>query len=242
MKFNIANQATGQQKMFEIDDEHKYKHIFDKRISHEVSLDNFGDNFKGYVARLTGGEDKQGFSMKQGVLQPYRVRLLLKEGSSCYRSGRKGERKRKSVRGCIYSHDIAACSMVIVKHGDAPIEGLTDTETASCNKRLGPKRASKIRKLFNLEKDDDVTKFVIRRELKATDKAKARSKAPKVQRLITPVRVQRKRAQSAAAKQRAHNANAADAAYRKIMAQRAKMLRAKKDSERSRRASQASSQ
>merc|ERR1712113_1145378 len=70
MKFNIANTATGQQKCIEIDDEHRYKHIFEKRISHEVPLDTLGDEWKGYVVRLTGGEDKQGFSMKQGVWLP----------------------------------------------------------------------------------------------------------------------------------------------------------------------------
>lgn len=50
-----------------------------------------------------GGNDKQGFPMKQGVLTPQRVRLLLSKGMSCYRERRDGERKRKSVRGCIVS-------------------------------------------------------------------------------------------------------------------------------------------
>merc|ERR1711920_665130 len=153
MKFNIANTATGQQKCIEIDDEHRYKHIFEKRISHEVPIDNFG------------GEYKQGFSMKQGVLAPERKRLLLKAGTSCYTPRRAGERKRKSVRGCIYNYDMAAISCVIVKRGEADIPGLTDDTVA--NKRLGPKRASKIRKLFNLDREDDVTKFVIRRDLAA---------------------------------------------------------------------------
>jgi len=244
MKFNLANTATGQQKMIEIEDEHKYKHMFEKRISHEVPLDPFGEDYKGYVIRLTGGSDKQGFSMKQGVLVPGRVRLLMKKGQSGYRPKRAGERKRKSVRGCIYDYNMSAISAVIVKRGEKDIEGLCESnaDKNSFNKSLGPKRAAKIRALFNLEKEDDVTKFVIRKELAANDKhSKSRSKAPKIQRLITPVRVQRKRAQKAAARDRAHSAKEADAAYRKIMAQRAKMARAKKESERSRRHSQASS-
>lgn len=32
-------------------------------------------------------------------------------------------------------------------------------------RRLGPKRANNIRKLFNLTKQDDVRKYVIRREV-----------------------------------------------------------------------------
>merc|ERR1712086_983943 len=224
MKINIANPGTGQQKTFEIDDEHKVKHFYEKRISHEVSADPLGDEFKGYVLRITGGEDKQGFSMKQGVLCRHRVRLLMKKGASGYTCKRNGERKRKAVRGCIVNHDIA---------------GVTD---AVVDRRLGPKRANKIRKLFNLEKEDDVRNFVIRRELKADDKhAKSRSKAPKIQRLITPVRLQRKRSQKAAARTREEASKEAEAAYRKLQATRSKLLRAKKDSERSRRKSEGSS-
>jgi len=239
MKINIANPATGQQKTIEIEDEHKVSHMFDKRISHEVPADSFGDEFKGYVLRVTGGEDKQGFSMKQGVLVRGRVRLLLRDGQSGYRCGRKGERKRKSVRGCILNHDMSVISTVIVRKGENDIAGLTD---AIVDRRLGPKRANQIRKLFNLDKEDDVRKYVIRRELKPSEKhAKSRSKAPKIQRLITPVRIQRKRAQKAAARSRNEANKEAEASYRKVMAARSKILRAKKDSERSRRKSEGSS-
>ncbi|GMQ01631.1 hypothetical protein CsSME_00048201 [Camellia sinensis var. sinensis] len=51
--------------------------FFDKRISQEVSGDSLGEEFKGYVFKIMGGCDKQGFPMKQGVLTPGRVRLLL---------------------------------------------------------------------------------------------------------------------------------------------------------------------
>lgn len=36
--------------------------------------------FKGYVFKIMGGCDKQGFPMKQGVLTPGRVRLFLHRG------------------------------------------------------------------------------------------------------------------------------------------------------------------
>lgn len=102
--------------------------------------------------------------MKQGVLLPYRVKLLLSDGHSCYRPRRSGERKRKSVRGCIVGPDIAVLSVVIVKQGENEIPGLTDTVLP---KRLGPKRATKIRRFFNLSKDDDVRQYVVRREVKS---------------------------------------------------------------------------
>lgn len=34
----------------------------------EVDADQLGDEWKGYVLRVAGGNDKQGFPMKQGVL------------------------------------------------------------------------------------------------------------------------------------------------------------------------------
>lgn len=133
--------------------------FYDKKLAQEVPADTLGDEWKGYVFRITGGNDKQGFPMKQGVLVPHRVRLLLADGHSCYRIRRTGERKRKSVRGCIIASDIAVLSLVVIKQGDNEIPGLTDTVLP---KRLGPKRATKIRRFFNLGKDDDVRKFVVR--------------------------------------------------------------------------------
>ena len=56
--------------------------------------------------------------MKQGVLTNGRVRLLLSKGHSCYRPRRAGERKRKSVRGCIVDAAMSVLSLVVVQKGD----------------------------------------------------------------------------------------------------------------------------
>merc|ERR1711994_1077716 len=77
-------------------------------------------------------------------------------------------------------------NFIISKKGDGEIAGLTDE---SQMRRLGPKRASKIRKLFDLTKEDDVRKFVIRRYI---NEDKTKHKAPKIQRLITKTRIARK--------------------------------------------------
>merc|ERR1712050_649368 len=139
--------------MIEVDDDKKLLPFFDKRMATEVSGDSLGDGFKGYVFRIAGGNDKQGFPMKQGILSNQRVRLLFKKGMSCFRERRSGCRKRKSVRGCIVGPDLSVLQLVISKKGAEEIEGLTDDPKP---RRLGPKRASNIRKLFNLEKKDDV--------------------------------------------------------------------------------------
>ncbi|KAK2964237.1 putative 40S ribosomal protein S6 [Blattamonas nauphoetae] len=186
MKLNICYPLTGGQKVFEVNDDHKTNHFMEKHMGQEVDGSCLGEEFKGYVLKISGGNDKQGFPMKQGILQSHRVRVMLKKGQKCFRERRSGERKRKSVRGCIVANDICVLNLVIVKKGPSEIEGVT---TVRRPRRLGPKRASNIRKLFDLPKTADVRKYVVRRKLEG----KKRTKAPKIQRLVTPLRVARKR-------------------------------------------------
>merc|ERR1711881_136019 len=218
MKLNISYPETGAQKSIEIDDDKRLLPFFDKRISAEVALDSIGDEFKGYRAEISGGNDKQGFPMLQGVLTPDRVRLLLKKGSKCYRQRRTGEMKRKSVRGCIVSQEISVLNLVLVKKGEQEIPGLTDTEKPI---RLGPKRATKIRKLFDLNKEDDVRKFVVRREVTTKNGVEYR-KAPKIQRLVTSNQLQRKRHRVALKRGRVEKNKKEQASYLALVAQRAK--------------------
>jgi len=213
MKLNISCPATGCQKAIAIDDDKKLSIFYGRRMGQEVEGDGLGDEFKGYVFKITGGNDKDGFSMKQGVLVQGRVRLLMKAGHSCYRPRRAGERKRKSVRGCIVGSDLSVIALSIAKVGEQPIAGLTDTKQP---KRLGPKRATRIRKLFALTKEDDVRRFVIRRKIEKEGKP-VRHKAPKIQRLVTDARLRRKRVYRADKKARWERTRQAVADYQKVL-------------------------
>lgn len=235
MKLNISYPPTGSQKALEVEDEKKLRAFYEKRMAQEVEGDVLGDEYKGYVFKITGGNDKQGFPMKQGVLTNTRVRLLLREGATCYKPRRDGERKRKSVRGCIVGSDLSVIHLVIVKKGEAELPGLTDTYVP---RRLGPKRASKIRKLFNLDAKDDVRKYVVRRELPQKEGKKKRTAAPKIQRLVTPVRLQRRRALLAEKKARYTKTKAEAAEYAKLLAQRNQ----EREESKSKRSSQRTSQ
>ena len=117
-----------------------------------------------------------------------RIHLLLSKGHSCYRLRRIEERKHKSVCRYIIDVNLSVLNLVIVKKGEKDIPGLTDT-TVPC--RLGPKRASRIRKLFNLSKEDDVRQYVVRKPLNKEGK-KPRTKAPKSPRLVISCVLQHK--------------------------------------------------
>ena len=121
-----------------MDDDKRVRQFFDRRMGTEIDGEVLADEYKGYLFRISGGNDKQGFPMKQGVLVNGRVRLLMKKRVSTYIPRRTGERKRKSVRGCICGPDLAVIQLRITKKGENEIEGLTDAERP---RRLGPKRA-----------------------------------------------------------------------------------------------------
>lgn len=106
--------------------------------------------------------------------------------------------------------------------------GLTDTTVP---RRLGPKRANRIRKLFNLSKEDDVRQYVVRRQLPVKEGKEGKKpifKVPKIQRLITPKLLQRKRERIAEKRKRAVRRKEQATEYAKLLAKRAKEIAIKK--------------
>jgi len=192
VKLNIAYPPFGSNQLIEIDDEKKWRVFLDKRLSEEVPADTLGDEFKGYVFKITGGYDKEGFSMMQGVMSNHRTRLLLDGRTGQYTPKRNGCRKRKSVRGCIIGTDMSCINVIITKRGPTDLPKLTDKESDRPSIR-GPKRANNIRKAWGLTKKDDVRQYVVKRVVPGKDGKKDKVKSPKIQRLITPVVKARRR-------------------------------------------------
>lgn len=206
MKIIVAFRDNGLSKGYKVDDEHKWGNLVELKIGSEFDAEKvLGEAYKGYVLRIAGGTDANGFPMKNGVLRKGRARLLIPHGTCGFKFGRTGERKRRSVRGCIVDRDIGCIHTTVVSKGEAEIAGLTDVKTP---RRLGPKRANKIRKLFGLPKHSDkidskdkakvnidrfdVCRYVVKRPTKTVGD-KQYYKAPKIQRLVTSQRIRRKR-------------------------------------------------
>merc|ERR1712167_163231 len=204
----------------EIDDDKINRHLNDRRMGSDVDGEVLGAEFKGYTLRITGGNDKQGFTMKQGILVNGRVKILMKKRTTLYRPRRSGERKRKSARGCICGPDLSVIALKVLVKGDADVPGLTD---AARPRRLGPKRVSSIRQAFALRKNDNPTKYVVRREIKAGEKT--RYKSPKVQRLVTETRLRRKALAKRTKQQRWKSSKEEHQKYEKLLS---KFLKEKK--------------
>jgi len=192
----------------------------------EIDGKEMGPAYEGYVFKITGGNDEDGFTMKQGIFYNGRKRILFKRRGTLYKPMRTGERKRKSVRGCICGPDLAVIALSVVKKGDQEIAGLTDREQPN---RLAKKRANNIRAYFNLEKGDDVRRYVNHREVKRGDKTYY--KAPRIQRLVSEKRIRRKKIIKKTKVERAQKSQAEAAKYEKLISQFVKEKKAARKAE-----------
>ena len=129
-KIVVADPKTG--KCYQISKEkNEIKHIFGKKIKDEIDGTTLG--LEGYKLKLTGGTDKDGFPMKPGVHGSARKKILMSAGVGL-KSKRKGLRKKKSVRGEIYSEDIVQINAKIIEYGPKSLEeimgGGSETEAS----------------------------------------------------------------------------------------------------------------
>ncbi len=97
------------------------------KIGDEVDLSPLG--LKGYRARITGGTDRDGFPMRPDVHGIGRKRVLLSGGPGI-RGLKKGERRRKTVRGNTVAEDIEQLNLVVIQEGETPAEELVKKDEA----------------------------------------------------------------------------------------------------------------
>ncbi|KAL4825938.1 hypothetical protein H8958_014696 [Nasalis larvatus] len=188
----------------------------------EVAADSLGEEWKGYVVQISSGNDKQGFLMKDGVMTHGHVHLLLSKVLLQIKENWR-KKERRSVCGCIVDANLSILNLVIVKKGEKDIPGLTDTMVS---RHLGLKRASRIFKLFNLSKENDVCQYVVRKPLNK-ESEKPRIKAPKIQHLVTLHVLQHKRWCIALKKQRTKKNKEEAAEYAKLLSKSMKEAKEK---------------
>ncbi len=87
-----------------------------------------GDTIKGgvigfpnYEFVITGGSDSSGFPMRKGVHGPVKKKILVSKRGIGYKPKRKGEKKRKTVRGNEVTHDMTLINLKVLKYGEAEL-------------------------------------------------------------------------------------------------------------------------
>ncbi len=93
--------------------------LIGKRIGQEVSGDEIG--LPGYVFKITGGSDKNGFPLLPTLAGSIKKRILLSAPPG-FRPRRRGERRAKTVRGGMISEETRQINMKVIKRGEMSLE------------------------------------------------------------------------------------------------------------------------
>ena len=104
---------------------HHANSLIGKKIGDEV--DGIFISLPGYKLEVTGGTDKNGFTMRKDFPGMGRKRLLLSK-SQGFNSKESGLRKKKSVRGNTINQEIVQINMKVTKYSSKPIEKLVSIE------------------------------------------------------------------------------------------------------------------
>lgn len=92
-----------------------------KKIGEEVDGNLVG--VPGYTIQLTGGSDTSGFPMRKDVAGQRKTRVLLSSGAG-FNPTHHGERRRKLLRGNIFSAEIMQINAKVTGGQGQPLEQL----------------------------------------------------------------------------------------------------------------------
>ncbi len=115
-KLNISNEK-GLSKLIEID-EKKFR-FEGMKIGDTIKGGLIG--FPNYDFEITGGSDASGFPMRKDVHGPVKKRILVSKRGIGYKPRRKGEKRRKTVRGNEITFDMTLINLKILKYGETEL-------------------------------------------------------------------------------------------------------------------------
>ena len=120
-KLNISGGKTGlgkgMSKLIEIDE--KRFRFEGMKIGEVIKGGLIG--FPNYEFKITGGSDSSGFPMRRDVHGPVKKRILVSKRGTGYIPKRKGQKKRKTVRGNEITTDMTLINLKVVKYGEAEL-------------------------------------------------------------------------------------------------------------------------
>jgi small subunit ribosomal protein S6e len=120
MRVVISDPTNGKSYQIELEKD-KEASISGKKIGEELDGNLVGA--AGYTLKFTGGSDGSGFPMREEVYGPAKKEVLTTKGIG-FKAKRKGERKRRYLRGNTYSSDIVQVNTMVVKAGETALDQL----------------------------------------------------------------------------------------------------------------------
>ncbi len=117
-KVIVSDPEAGSSKVVELE-EARAAPFIGRRLGE--TLDGSAVDLPAHTVQILGGSDKDGVPMRGNVHGGVRRRVVLSGGAG-FSPNKKGERRRKTVRGNIITDEIAQINMKIVERPAKPAE------------------------------------------------------------------------------------------------------------------------
>ena len=109
-KVIVSDPADGTSKAVELEEAQAVP-LIGRKIGEE--LDGTALKLSGFKLKITGGSDKDGFPMRPNIHGGIRIGAILSEGVG-FHATRKGDRKRKTLRGNVITDSIVQVNMKVI--------------------------------------------------------------------------------------------------------------------------------
>ena len=110
--------GKGLSKQIEIDE--KKSRLFEgMKIGESIKGGLIG--FPNYEFEITGGSDSSGFPMRKDVHGPVKKKILVSKKGIGYKPTRKGQKRRRTVRGSEITFDMTLINLKVVKYGETEL-------------------------------------------------------------------------------------------------------------------------
>jgi len=110
-KVIVSDPETGEAKAVEVEGARAVP-LIGKRIGETIDGSVVG--LSGHKLQVTGGSDKDGFPMRPSIHGGVRIRSIISGGVG-FHSKRRGERRRKTLRGNVITEEIVQINMKILE-------------------------------------------------------------------------------------------------------------------------------
>ncbi len=110
-KIIVSDPETGKSQLVEVEESQAVP-LIGRKLG-EV-IDGAAVKLSGHKLKITGGSDKDGFPMRPNIHGGVRIGAILSEGVG-FRPSRKGDRRRKTVRGNVITESIVQINMKVVE-------------------------------------------------------------------------------------------------------------------------------
>lgn len=131
MQLVISDPKTGKSYKVDIPNE-KEAEIVGKKIGDTIDGGFVGAG--GYKLELTGGSDASGFPMRLDIAGLRKGKFLVTKGVG-FKTKRKGVRRRKTLRGNIYSNDSAQVNSKVMEYGPTALDEIFKKEEKAEEKK-----------------------------------------------------------------------------------------------------------